>query len=197
MTKSEKYATFLIIFKKVFGTDYTYTALNEHELYRVIYLPQQKGFTGLNYDFKWILNTVQSSALYDDIEDFSLNYTDYLTAQSVELTDDDCQHMHDIKALLDTPIQLRLYKQLPNIKYMIHSYCYIKTAVSTKHNFPCGAIEEVDEILKTINEHYGTRNTEFYEINLIGHGSIVMSSNLESLQDIEYYKRPMPEHIPE
>ena len=101
------------------------------------------------------------------------------------------------KPSVDTPIQLRLYEALPNIRYMIHSHCHIANSDTpyTKRAIPCGAIEEVDEILKTIDEMYHTRNARTYKINLIGHGSILMSDSIEGLENITYYKRPMPERI--
>lgn len=60
----------------------------------------------------------------------------------------------DNKPSVDTPIQIRMYDKLPNINYMIHSHCYIKNAPYTKNALPCGAIEEVDEILNIIKESY-------------------------------------------
>lgn len=55
----------------------------------------------------------------------------------------------DNKPSVDTPIQLMLYKTLPNIRYMIHSHCYAENAVMTTKSILCGAIEEVDEVLQT------------------------------------------------
>lgn len=109
----------------------------------------------------------------------------------------------DDKPSVDTPIQLRLYKALPNIRYMIHSHCYIKpensyySKIATKRNLPCGAIEEVDEILNFIDTHYHSRDLGFYKINLIGHGSIVMSETIDMFKHIEYERRPFPEYITE
>lgn len=103
----------------------------------------------------------------------------------------------DEKPSVDTPIQLRLYKALPNIRYMIHSHCYIANSDTpyTKRVIPCGAIEEVDEILNIIDTMYHTRNAKTYKINLIGHGSILMSNSVEGLKNVSYLKRPMPEKI--
>lgn len=98
----------------------------------------------------------------------------------------------DHKPSVDTPIQIRLYNQLPNINYMLHAHVYIKNAPYTNHNIPCGGIEEVDEILKTIGYNY---NKDFYAINLIGHGCIVMANNVDQLKNLDYISRKMPEKI--
>ena len=102
----------------------------------------------------------------------------------------------DSKPSVDTPIQVRLYELLPNINYMIHSHCYIEGAPFTEKSLPCGAIEEVDEILELLEKEYDNDlNKEFYLINLIGHGSIMMSKNPEQLMDIEMIGRKLPENM--
>lgn len=97
------------------------------------------------------------------------------------------------KPSVDTPVQLRLYEQLPNINYMIHSHVYIKNAPVTSNMIPCGGIEEVDEVLKTIKEEFGSFDKSFYALNLVGHGCIVMSSDVEQLKNLEYMARIVPE----
>lgn len=101
----------------------------------------------------------------------------------------------DYKPSVDSPIQVKLYKYLKNINYMIHSHCYLKDAPYTKTPLPCGAIDEVNEIISTIKENYKSLNKHFYKINLIGHGSIIMSNKLEKLKDIEIISRNLPEYI--
>lgn len=97
------------------------------------------------------------------------------------------------KPSVDTPIQVRLYKEFPYINYMLHSHCYIEGAPFTKESVPCGAVEEVGEITNLIKENYS--NDSDYFINLIGHGSIVMSKDLGPLKNIEYIGRPVPEDM--
>ena len=102
----------------------------------------------------------------------------------------------DNKPSVDTPIQVRLYRLLPNINYMIHSHCYIEGAPFTKKALPCGAIEEVEEILGIVEDEYDNDfNKDFYLINLIGHGSIMMSNNPEQLMNIEIVGRKIPENM--
>ena len=100
------------------------------------------------------------------------------------------------KPSVDTPIQVRLYELLPNINYMIHSHCYIDGAPFTQESLPCGAIEEVKEILKLLEKEYNNDlNKDFYLINLIGHGSIMMSKNPEQLMNINMIGRKLPENM--
>lgn len=97
------------------------------------------------------------------------------------------------KPSVDTPVQLRLYEKLPNINYMIHSHTYIKNAPYTTYPIPCGAIEEVDEIIDLIEKEFGTLTGTKYHLNLLGHGSIAMGHTIEHLENIEYYGRALPE----
>ena len=99
------------------------------------------------------------------------------------------------KPSVDTPIQVRLYQLLPNINYMIHSHCYIDGAPFTKKALPCGAVEEVEEILKVLKKHYQNLNEDFYLINLLGHGSIMMSKNPNQLKNISIVRRNLPENM--
>ena len=97
------------------------------------------------------------------------------------------------KPSVDTPVQLRLYEALPNIHYMIHAHVYINDAPYTSYPIPCGAIEEVDEILNAINKEFGSLNGTKYHINLLGHGSIIMGETIDDLKDVNYYGRSLPE----
>lgn len=100
------------------------------------------------------------------------------------------------KPSVDTPIQVKLYEKLPNINYMIHSHCYIEGAPFTQTSLPCGAIEEVDEILNLLKKYYDNDfYKNFYLINLIGHGSIMMSNNPEQLKNIKMIGRKLPENM--
>lgn len=98
----------------------------------------------------------------------------------------------DSKPSVDTPIQARLYKLLPNINYMIHAHVYISGAPFTKNMVPCGGLEEVEEVLNTIGED---TEEDFYAVNLIGHGCIVMAKNVEQLKYLNYISRRMPERF--
>lgn len=108
-----------------------------------------------------------------------------------KLEDNKVMYWGDYKPSVDTPIQIRLYQELPNINYMIHAHVYLDNAPYTEHAVPCGGLEEVDEILSKIKD----KNTEYFELNLIGHGCIVFANNVEQLKNLQYKKRPAPEII--
>ncbi len=79
---------------------------------------------------------------------------------------------------------------------MIHSHCYIEDAPFTEDALPCGAVNEVDEIIKLIQNYYDNDfNKDFYLINLIGHGSIMMSKNPIQLKNISIVRRETPENM--
>lgn len=101
------------------------------------------------------------------------------------------------KPSVDTPIQLRLYETLPNVNYIIHAHCYIEGAPFTSKAIPCGAIEEVQEVVETLQKSYGTLDGSRYILNLIGHGSLVLGRTVEDIMDVQYYGRPLPEIVPE
>lgn len=114
----------------------------------------------------------------------------------VYLKDGKIYYCGDNKPSVDTPIQVRMYNLLPNINYMIHSHCYIEDAPFTEKALPCGAVEEVDEISELLKDYYDNDfNRDFYLINLIGHGSIMMSNNPEQLKNINMVGRKLPEDM--
>ena len=76
---------------------------------------------------------------------------------------------------------------------MIHSHCYIHGAIYTSKSIPCGAVEEVDEVLDLIDNTYGMRDLDYYAVNLKGHGSILMVSDVSLMHDVHYFGRQMPE----
>lgn len=114
----------------------------------------------------------------------------------IYLKDGKIYYCGDNKPSVDTPIQVRMYNLLPNINYMIHSHCYIEDAPFTEKALPCGAVEEVDEISELLKDYYDNNfNRDFYLINLIGHGSIMMSNNPEQLKNINMVGRKLPEDM--
>jgi len=98
------------------------------------------------------------------------------------------------KPSVDTPIQLQLYARLPEINYMIHAHVYIDGAPFTEQMVPCGGLEEVEEVMTAIKNNYPSPHEDFYAINLIGHGCVVMSNKAEQLKNIPFVGRRLPEH---
>ena len=100
------------------------------------------------------------------------------------------------KPSVDTPVQIVLYRLFPYVRYMIHAHVYIKDAPFTDTAIPCGALEEVDEIIKVVRRAFDndtSRNR--YHINLIGHGCLIMSSDLDGLRNVPFEARPLPELV--
>lgn len=99
------------------------------------------------------------------------------------------------KPSVDSPVQLRLFKALPNIDYILHGHVYVKNAIITDKAIPCGAVEEVDTVLVAIERGYDTYDKDFYVINLKGHGCLIMANadTLDRMNMAEFYTRPLPE----
>lgn len=85
----------------------------------------------------------------------------------------------DRKPSVDAPVQVRLYKQMPNINFMIHGHAQIdiEGAVMTKHYTLCGDINEADEILKVVD-----KDANSFIINLLGHGFLIGASSTDQLE---------------
>jgi len=93
------------------------------------------------------------------------------------------------KPSVDTPIQVRLYEYYRDIRYMIHSHTYVTGAPFTDRVIPCGAIEEVVEIMRLLPDPF----LDYFAVNLRGHGSIVAAKDVDALKSIPYEARPTPE----
>jgi hypothetical protein len=123
-----------------------------------------------------------------------LNITDFIP---VYYENDKLYYYGEDKPSVDTPIHIKLYDALPNIRYILHSHNYIdciegvEAVPFTNKSIPCGAIEEMDEILSLITDRYKS----CYRINLLGHGSIIMGETIEDLKGVNYIKRQIPERI--
>jgi hypothetical protein len=93
------------------------------------------------------------------------------------------------KPSVDTPIQLALYALYPHINYMLHSHVYVDGAPFTARPVPCGAIEEVEEILE-VQPHSTVKQ---WQVNLKGHGSLVAADVVGKMRGIPYVARTFPE----
>lgn len=101
------------------------------------------------------------------------------------------------KPSVDTPIQQRLYELFPQMNYMLHAHCYINLpgAVQTQHPVPCGALEEVQEIINA-TMCQGLQDAKLIAVNLVGHGCIIMAESIDKINSIPhnaFFSRPMPE----
>lgn len=123
------------------------------------------------------------------------------------------RYFGDNKPSVDTPVQLRLYKYFPWANYMIHAHCYVDIqdipdvmGFSTTQPIPCGALEEVDEILERYvfwddlwKSYHNGETPRLLAINLVGHGCILIAKDIEILKELQKHKdncfvaRQMPE----
>ena len=102
---------------------------------------------------------------------------------------DHVMYYGDNKPSVDTPVQLALYDIFPRINFMLHSHAYVKDAPRTSKVIPCGASQEIDEILSIVP----STTCNWFFINLLGHGSICAAENPQMLTEIAYIARPLPE----
>lgn len=128
------------------------------------------------------------------------------------LEDSAVRYFGEHKPSVDTPIQLKLYSAFPWVKYMLHAHCYVNlpkgmedcASYTTFNPIPCGAIEEVKEILDVTFFERTTHAFQDYSprltaINLIGHGCILMAKDVEIFKELKKHKdncfvaRPTPE----
>lgn len=105
--------------------------------------------------------------------------------------DEFVQYAGDYKPSVDTPIQLKLFEYYKNVNFIIHGHAYVGNSLATHDKLPCGYIQEFDEIIQLVPER-GSKN---FNINLTGHGCLILADNLEYLEDqIQLlYARPFPE----
>lgn len=96
----------------------------------------------------------------------------------------------DAKPSVDTPVQVRLYHLYPAVRYMMHSHVYVDGAPMTKKVIPCGAMNEVADIMEMVIPSKEATN---FSINLKGHGSIVFADSIDYIKSVKYYARPIPE----
>lgn len=96
------------------------------------------------------------------------------------------EYYGDHKPSVDAPIQRELFRLLPWARYMIHSHTYIADAPFTASRVPCGALEEIPEVM----EH---ADTSSLLVNLRGHGCLAIASELNQLHDLKFVGRDFPE----
>lgn len=98
----------------------------------------------------------------------------------------------DVKPSVDAPIQVELFCRYPNIRYMLHSHVYFRGAPMTSRVIPCGALEEAREITDMFEE---VGPTTFAAVNLLGHGSLIMTESVDNLRGLAdaFMARPTPE----
>jgi hypothetical protein len=123
------------------------------------------------------------------------------------------RYFGDNKPSVDTPVQLRLYKYFPWANYMLHAHCYLDIpdipdvlGTSTNIPIPCGALEEVNEIVERYifwedfwKSCHNGNTPRLFAVNLAGHGCILIAKDVEILKELQkhrdncFVQRKMPE----
>jgi hypothetical protein len=75
----------------------------------------------------------------------------------------------------------------------MHSHVYVEGAAFTDEKVPCGAMEEVESIVRKLGDHGKYNIVDNVAINLLGHGSIVFANDLDYFDSITYKARPVLE----
>ena len=78
-------------------------------------------------------------------------------------------------------------KNFEKINYMIHGHAFFKdeTIKTTTEYFPCGDLREINEITNAV----GSRNVEWFLLNLKNHGFIIATNTLENMEKlVDLYK---------
>lgn len=81
------------------------------------------------------------------------------------------------KPSVDSAIQMRIYREFPELKYMIHGHAYIENVPFTDMYYPCGDLREAYEIWKLFKNNH-------FVINLKNHGFIIAANTIGQLIDI-------------
>lgn len=98
-------------------------------------------------------------------------------------------YLGENKPSVDAAINKILYHFYPNVNYILHSHAYIEDVPFTRDIIPCGAIQEAGAVIS----QYPCPHFSVLELNLLGHGSIVLGNAPSDFQYIEYIPRPCPE----
>lgn len=82
------------------------------------------------------------------------------------------------KPSVDTPTQLMIYENFPNINYMIHGHAFVKDCETTANYFPCGDLREYDEVSVVI------KDKKSGNMNLKNHGFLLWGETLASIKEL-------------
>lgn len=99
-----------------------------------------------------------------------------LTAEDFVAVNSFFQYYGDKKPSVDTPVQVAIYQNFPNVRYMIHGHAFINGAPSTRNYYPCGDMREVLEIFRLFHRSQ-------YTINLMSHGFLIAGTSLVDLAE--------------
>lgn len=107
-----------------------------------------------------------SDKKYLEVEDFVPCYY---------INDNEIGYYGDKKPSVDSPVQLKIYNNFPDINFMIHGHAFIENTSETKNYCLCGDLNEYDEIKNLITSNVGG-------INLKNHGFLIYADTIENLK---------------
>ena len=99
-----------------------------------------------------------------------------LTADDMVYMTADYRYKGNFKPSVDSPCQIKIYNNHPEIHYMIHGHAFIKDAITTDEYYLCGDVREADEVSNLINDN-GV-------INLKNHGFLIYAKTINDLSYI-------------
>lgn len=117
--------------------------------------------------------------------------SDFVPVKPFRHFDDRVLYFGEDKPSVDTPVNLLLFHQYPQIRYLIHGHVYVEDAPFTSKPVPCGALEEFEEIRDCLQQHEEV--TDNFSVNLRGHGCIIAGAEVSHLEGFEFYARPLEE----
>lgn len=98
----------------------------------------------------------------------------------------------DHKPSVDSPVQVRLYNQFPNINWMLHGHVYVKDTLRTDEVLPCGSLNEIAAVGKLVDP-----SLHFQAVNLKGHGCLLLARTAHDMKagyaNLAFERRPVPE----
>lgn len=102
---------------------------------------------------------------------------------------DEAVHYYGYKPSVDTPIQLRIYRERPGINWMIHGHAlvvpeegccdFVRAIPVTRTYYPCGDLREAEVLLQVIPED-ATRGA----VNIRNHGFLLYADTLPGLLEV-------------
>lgn len=102
------------------------------------------------------------------------------------------EYFGDAKPSVDAPIQREIFRLYPSVRFMLHAHVYVEGAPFTTSCVPCGAMDEVSEIIGILGGQDIPTDREI-PINLLGHGCLILSHDPEHLAGQKFIARPVPE----
>lgn len=123
-----------------------------------------------------------------NVDKASLSADDFVT---IEYNNKEIWYQGSDKPSVDSAVQLMLFNHYYNVKYIIHGHTYIPGAAFTKSHIPCGYVEEFPEIISLRPDQHSSN----FAINLIGHGCIILASDLNYIAELPMVARDFPEDL--